>query len=157
MTALFWWAKGRRPLGPPNVCGICTRHAAQSCCILMRLRPHTRTCATSSSHLAAREGRRACNANIARLEKEEAGHPTGQENTSGPKVKFLKTTPIPTKNGSYRIKVRVHMPYFLFKSLHVKAFNAMRTLILWHVLGASYSLQIWGVGIVTIVSPQTPE
>ena len=68
-------------------------------------------------------------------------------------------TPTPNKNSSYGIKGGVRVPYFWVHMPHVAVGN---TLILtdlyairipkeWHVLGA-YCLQIWGVGVVRIVS-----
>ena len=81
-------------------------------------------------------------------------------------VNILKTTPTPNKNGSYGIKVGVCMPeksefvchksrfvhHILCESPFISGdFNAIRPLILWHILGA-YFLLIWGgAGVVKIV------
>ena len=78
--------------------------------------------------------------------------------TYGSPFNKLKTTPTPNKNGSYGIKGGGSYAIFLGSVCHIFCrnplnltdFYAIRTSIVWHILGA-YFLQIWGVGVVRII------
>ena len=70
----------------------------------------------------------------------------------------LETTPTPNKNGSYETKGGGSYAIFWRSICHIFCrnpliltdFYAIRTPILWHILGA-YFLQIWGGGVVRII------
>ena len=84
---------------------------------------------------------------------------------SGNKVKNcsqnnkLKTTPTPNKNGSYGLKWGGFVCHIFGSVYHIFCRNplistdsyAIRTPIVWHILGACFCLQIWGVGVVRII------
>ena len=57
----------------------------------------------------------------------------------------------PEKGGFVCHILGVRMPYFCRNPLILTDFYAIQTPIVWHILGAYFFLQIWGVGVVRII------